>query len=184
MTLAATPIVNSYIGTGSANSYPFSFVAFSNTDITVVVTSPAGVPFVLNLGIDFTVAGLNLAGGPASTGAITLVNSGQAWLTGGNLTTGWTITITRIVSVAQNSSIRNQGDFYQEFLESALDYIVMICQQLQQASVTPITPIPNTILGDLIILTGGAGLVVTDQVTGKQYRITVNNGLLGTQPYP
>lgn len=185
MTLANTPLVNSYVGNGGANNYSFSFVAFSQSDITVVVTSPAGVVFNLILGTDFTVAGLNPAGGPASSGSITLVNNSQAWLTAGNLTTGWSISLTRIVSLSQLSSIRNQGDFYQEFLENALDYLMMVCQQLQQSIAAPVIPVSLTsVTGDITITSGGSGLIVTDQATGKQYRLMVQNGIFGAQPLP
>lgn len=183
MTLAATPIVNSYVGTGGANSYSFNFPVFSAGDITVVVISPTGVKSTLSLGIDYVVAGLYPIGGPATTGSITLVNSSQAWLTGGNLTSGWTIAITRIVSLAQSTTFRNQGDFYQETIESALDYLMMAIQQLQQTLTAPVVPASITVVtGDINITAAGAGLIVTTPNGQRTYRIAVdNNGAITSQ---
>lgn len=183
MTLANTPIVNSYVGTGGANNYAFNFPVFQAGDIAVTATSPSGTLFNLLLTTDYTVSNLNPTGAPPTTGSITLVNSGQAWLTGGNLTTGWSISITRLVSIAQNTSIRNQGDFYQETIESTLDYLTMICQQLQQAINSPILPKSLTsVTGDITITSNGNGLVVSTPNGLHTYRITVdNNGNVGTQ---
>jgi hypothetical protein len=185
MTLPAVPIVNSFTGNSVANSFSFSFPVFSQGDVVVTVISPANVTTILQLGIDYTVNGLNPSGAPPIAGSITLVNSGQAWLTAGALTTAWTITITRTVSVAQLTSIRNQGPYYQETIEAALDYITMICQQLQQSITAPVIPSSlTTVTGDITITTGGSGVIFTDQQTGKQYRIMVQNGILGLQPLP
>lgn len=183
MTLANTPTVNSYVGTGSLNVYPFNFVAFQAVDISVMVTSPTGVNTALFLGTDYTVSGLNPAGGPASSGQITLVDSGQAWLTTGFLTTGWSLTITRIVAIVQDTSIRNQGDFYPETFEDSLDYLTMICQQLQVAINAIVTggggggggggtSIFNT---DITITTAGDGLIVVTPDGTKTFRLGISN---------
>ena len=187
MTLANTPIINTYAGTGGANSYSFSFPVFNSSDIAVVVTSPTGIVYTLALATDYVVSGLNPAGAPPTTGSITLVNSSQAWLTGGNLTSGWTISIERIVSLSQSTSIRNQGDFYQETIESALDYLTMICQQLQQAITAinaPLIPPPSlsAVTGDITLISNGAGLIVRTPDGTKTYRIAIaNNGALSAQ---
>lgn len=182
MTIDNTPIVNSYTGTGGANTYPFSFDVFNEGDIAVVVTSPANVIYTLILDTDFTVSGLNPSGGPATSGSIVLVNSSQAWLTGAFLTSLWTIKVTRSVSIVQSSSIRNQGDFYQEFIENALDYITMICQQLQQEITSPVIPTSvASVNGDITIVPAGSGIIFTDQATGKTYRVFLQNGAIALQ---
>jgi len=181
MTLPATTPVNSYTGNGSANSYPFTYPVFNSTDITVQVQSPAKVAFNLTLGTDFTVSGLNPAGGPAITGSITLVNSSQAWLTAGNLTTGWIIVISRVVALIQNTSIRNQGDFYPETLETALDYLMMAIQQVQ-ALANPTIPLSLTVVtGDITFTTAGSGIILTDIANGHTYRILMSNGIISQQ---
>lgn len=91
-------------------------------------------------------------------GSITLINNGQAWLTAGNLTSGYTIVITRIVPLIQNTSVRNQGDFYPETLEDAFDYLTMIAQQQANGQ-----------------------LVLTDVVTGHTYLLIMAAGVLSQQ---
>lgn len=184
MTVAAGSIVNSYTGTGASNNFAFTFPVLSQGDIAIVVTSPTGTKYNLILGTDYTVSTLNPAGGPPTTGSITLVNSSQAWLTTGNLTSGWSISLTRNMSIAQLTSIRNQGDFYQEVLEQTLDYLTMLCQQINQA-ISPVIPISLAVVtGDITISTAGSGVILTDQATGLQYRVMVQNGVLGIQPLP
>lgn len=137
MTLAASGTSVSYIGNGNVNTFSFSYLVFLQThlSVTVAAPSPSTTTYNLVLGTDYTVSGLSPSGIPAQAGSITLVNSGQAWLSTGQLATGYTITIDRVVPYAQTYSIRNQGDFYREFLEDALDYQEMQFQQ-QQTEIT------------------------------------------------
>lgn len=169
MTLSIASPTNTYIGTGAASVYAFTFPIFNNTDLTLTVTSPTGVAYGLTLGTDYTVSNLNPSGGPAVTGSITLVNNSQAWLTAGSLTTNWTLTITRVVSIIQNTSLRNQGDYFPEVIENQLDYLTMICQQLEQA---------------IQLLQAGSQLaatvIVTDLTNGHTYQIITSGGVLGT----
>jgi len=188
MTVAqATPLV-SFVGTGGSNSFPFSFPVFLQSQLLVQVTSnlnPA-VTYTLVLGTDYTIQGLNPAGTPASSGSITLVNNGQTWLTGGNLLTGYVLTIQANLPIAQTSSIRNQGDFDRGFLEDALDKVVMIEQQLKLAisqlnSLTALQGL-TVVQGDITVQNVGSGLLVPDaNGSGKVFRILVNNGQVGSQ---
>ena len=182
MTLAAGNPVNSYVGTGGVNTYPFTFPCFENTDLTVTATSPTGVVYSLTYNVDFNVSGLNIAGGPPSTGTISLINLGQAWLTGAYLTTGWTLTLTRILLIEQNTSLRNRGDFYPEDIESALDYVTAIAQQLSYLMSPQAVPAQNgTFSSDISILAAGDGMIVTTPDGAHTYRIAVdNNGILTT----
>ena len=143
-----------FTGNGYVNQYSFTFPVFSVGDIVVSVQSPSGTIYDLQLTQDFVVYGLNPSGGMASTGYILLVNNGQAWLTGGNLTINWTITISRIVSSGQPTSLRNQGNFFPMTIENALDYLTMLIQQ---------TPI------------------ITDQSNGHTYKLISTNGILSLQ---
>ena len=155
MTVAVNVPVNAYTSTGIASSFAFTFPIFDNTQVLVIVTSPAGTGYTLALGTDYTVSGLNASGDPASAGTVNLVSAGQAWLTGGNLTTGWTIIIQSNFPIAQTTSFRNGGDFYRDALENALDYIVYL---LQQQNVS--------------------GITLTDVVTGYVYRLEMISGVL------
>lgn len=174
MTLAAAVPINSYLGNGSTNTYPFTFPVFTQDQIAVTVTTnlvPA-VTYALRLGTDYTVAGLNATGDPATTGSITLVNGGQAWLTSGNLISGYSLTITRAMALAQNTSIRNQGDLYRSTLENVFDSLVMIIQQ-QQVQLNNLIPIP----GSANLIPGGV-LTLADTTNGHVYKLLMINGSL------
>ena len=155
MTVAVNSPVNSYLGNGASNSFAFTFPVFVASQLLVIITSPTGTGYTLVYGTDYTVSGLNAAGEPASTGTVVLVNASQAWMTGANLTTGWTIIIQSNFPIAQTTSIRNQGDFDRASLEDALDYITYLLQQNSVSSVT-----------------------LTDTVTGFVYRLEIINGVL------
>lgn len=165
MTISTTTNFNSYTGNGGTSIYAFTFPVFNPGDIVVAVEDPNGALSTLVLTTDYTIQGLVSGGGLSATGTITLVSAGQAWLTGGNLTTGYILTISRIVPLKQQTSLRNQGDFFPEVIENELDNLVMQIQQLQQQ----------------ITAFGSGGLIFTDIVTGSTYRLIIVNGVLATQ---
>jgi C1q domain len=127
MSVSSTTNRNNYVGNGSVNEYDYTFRVFDDDDLLVTVRNVAGVETTLTKTTDYTVSGVGLNGG----GSITLVSSGQAWLTGGNLTTGFVIAIRRVLDLTQNTDIRNQGDFYPEAHEDQFDRGAMIAQQQQ-----------------------------------------------------
>lgn len=165
MTLSTTTNFNTYTGNGGSSVFAFTYPVFLSSNIVVTVEDSAGTITTLVLGIDYSIQGLVTGGGLAATGTITLINSGQAWLTAGNLSTGYTITISRIVPLTQATSLRNQGDFFPEVIENELDNLVMQMQQLQQQ----------------ITAFGAGGLIFTDIITGSTYRLIIVNGVLATQ---
>lgn len=173
MTVPVTVNSNIYIGNGAANVYSFTFLAFipANLQVTVKDTLTPSTTYLIQQGQDYTVAGLNPAGGPPSTGSITLVDNGQTWLSGGFLLTGYTLTITRVVSLVQNTSIRNQGDYFPEVIENALDYITMALQQIQGQ----LPPSPT------ISLSPATLVILSDTVNGHTYKLLMVNGVLSTQ---
>ena len=136
MTAPVESPINIYIGTGSGSTFFFSFSVFTQSQIIVTVTSSLGVVTTLTLGTDYSVSGLNSAGTPASPGSISLINNSQAWLSAGNLAVGYTLTIQSAFPYSQLTSIRNQGDYYPETLEDALDNLEYQIQQLNQLVLT------------------------------------------------
>lgn len=177
MTVAVASPVNNFIGTGGASSYPFTFPVFTSSQITATVTNPTtGIVTSLTQGVDYNVTGLNPAGTPATTGNVSLINASQSWLTGGNLTTAWTLSVSRILALAQTYSIRNQGDFYRWFLEDALDTLIMIIQQ-QQAQLNNLLTTP----GSANLIVGGV-LTLADTKNGHVYKLVATNGLIQLVP--
>lgn len=117
MTIAAIPNFKTFNGSGSTGPLYFSFVFLDDSQITVEKTT-AGVTAVLTANVDYTVAGA----GSDSGGSVTLTVA---------LAIGSSLTVTRTVPVEQATSLPNQGPYFASTIEAALDYVTMICQQLQ-----------------------------------------------------
>lgn len=132
MTISATNNRDDYTGTGSVSAYDFTFKVFSSSQLLVTQRDTSNVETTLVLNTNYTVS-LNTDG----TGTITL--------TAGNLTSGYTLTIQRSVSLTQTTAdIRNQGAYYPETIEDRFDYQTMIDQQ-QQDQVDRSIKLPETV---------------------------------------
>lgn len=130
-----------YTGNGAVDTYSYTFRIFAQGDLLVTVKDTSDVETTLTISTDYTVTGV----GSTSGGTVVLVNSGQAWLDGdGDLLSGYTLTIRRVVDLVQETDIRNQGDFYPETHEDAFDYLTMIDQQ-QQDEISRSVKNPETI---------------------------------------
>jgi hypothetical protein len=193
MSLSTTTRRNDYTGDSATSVYAYSYRIFSNTELNVTVRDTDDAETTLTITTDYTVSGV----GAASGGNVTLVNASQAWLTSGNLTNGYIISIRRIVPLTQTTDIRNQGSFFPETHEDALDYLTMIAQQ-QQDTLDGCIQLPSTIdpadfdmtvpttLADsagkpLIVNTGGDGWVMGAILTSTaDYFVT--NGIPPTDP--
>lgn len=130
MSLSSTSSRNDYTGNGSASNYSYTFPVVVSGDLIVQVVSTSTPPSVtmLSENTDYTVNGA----GDASGGSIDLIDSGQAWLTAGKLTTGYKLVLRRIRPVTQLTDIRNQGAFYPEIHEDTFDTQTMVDQQQQE----------------------------------------------------
>jgi len=129
MTISSTVNRNDYIGNGSVNTYSYSFKVFLSSELLVTVRNLSNVETTLSLTTDYTVTGV----GDTAGGTIVLVNSSQAWLTSGNLTTNFRLTIRRVRVLTQLTSIRNQKDFFASTHEDVFDKHIMIDQQVQDS---------------------------------------------------
>lgn len=128
MTIASTTNRIDAVGNGTADTYPYTFRIFANTDLRVTVRDTDDVETTLTLTTDYTVTGVGAAAG----GNVVLVDADQAWLDAdGDLKSGYTITIRRVVDITQETDIRNQGSFFPEAHENALDHAIMVDQQQQ-----------------------------------------------------
>jgi hypothetical protein len=144
MSIGSTTNRNDYTGNGAASVYAYGFRITNEDHLLVTVRNTAVSPAetTLVIGVDYTVSGVNNGSG----GNITLVDSGQVWLTGGNLTTGYKLTIRRVVPLTQPTDIRNQGSFLPETHENAFDRFVMADQQ-QQDEIDRSIRLPETEIG-------------------------------------
>lgn len=134
MTIASTNNRNDYTGSGATATYPYTFKVFAKTDLLVTKRDTSDIETPLAVDTDYTVSGVG-----ATTG-------GSITLTAGNLPSGYHLTIRRVRPLTQSTDIRNQGDFYPEIHEDALDHVIMVDQQ-QQEEIDRSLKLPETVTG-------------------------------------
>lgn len=173
MTIASTTNrMPNYVGNGSTDEFSYTFKIFTDGDLLVTVRNTSNVETTLVLNTDYTVAGA----GDSDGGSITLVNASQAWLTGGFLTTNYEITMRRVVSVIQETDIRNQGSFFPETHEDAFDYLTMIDQQ-QEDVLDRSMKLPESVAGSTFdtmlpaTIVGASNSVLVVNATGDGFDV-------------
>lgn len=114
-----------YSGDGSTTAFSFNFKVQAATDIKVVrtvTTNGTAVDTTLTVTADYTVS-VNADQDTSPGGSITMISAPSS---------GQQITILRDVSATQGASFPNQGGFYPKVLETALDKLTMLYQQLRE----------------------------------------------------
>ncbi|SFN77656.1 hypothetical protein SAMN05216573_12144 [Bradyrhizobium sp. Rc3b] len=107
-----------YIGNGVTTIFAYGFLILNEAHVKVIRTE-AGIDTVLEFGSDYTVTGVGETGG----GSITMIAAPIA---------GQNITIARNVPFTQETDLENQGPFYAQTVEVALDFVAMRDQQLSE----------------------------------------------------
>jgi len=133
-----------YIGNGTASVFPFYFKVFVNTDMEVIrLDLTTSTEATLALNTDYTVT-LNADQNATPGGTITLVS--------GVLPVGFNLVITSAIPNLQLTDLTNQGGFYPDVINDALDKVTIQVQQLnltaQAALYFPISD-PDNIKGEL-----------------------------------
>ena len=143
-----------YIGNGTASVFPFAFKVFQASDVEVVrLTVATNVETTLALTTDYTVS-LNQDQDSNPGGSITLV--------AGALATGYNLVITSDVENLQPTDLTNQGGFYPDVINDALDRATIQIQQLQEgldrAALLPITSSADaaSLVADIVRLADSA----------------------------
>ena len=108
-------------GNGSATSFPFDFKIFSSSDLAVYLTDPSGAESVLG-GSDYT-AHMNADQESAPGGTVVKTTP---------LAAGYLLTITSKLPYLQPVRLTNQGGFYPEVINTALDRLTVFAQQLDE----------------------------------------------------
>jgi len=112
-----------FVGTGSTSTFAFTFKVFTIEDLQVVrVNNSTGIEATLTLTTDYTVS-LNPNQNSSPGGSITL--------TGGNLASGFNMIITSNIDPLQETDLTNQGGFYPEVINDALDKNAILLQQIK-----------------------------------------------------
>ncbi len=128
--LTSTQSYVTYQGNGAITIFPYSFAvakaAYLQVEITNNNVSPPVSVVLLSSQYSATGIGNGILGAPNPTPGGTVTYP----LSGSPLANGWSITIRRVVPYQQNTSLENQGGFYPEVVEAALDYLTMQTQQL------------------------------------------------------
>lgn len=118
MTVTATSSRAEYLGNGVTTVFAYRFRIKAATDLEVTRRVVAtGVATTLSYLNDYTVSGV----GNRTGGSVTLTVA---------LPTGSTLVIRRVLDITQPANLRNQGAYYPENIEDALDRGTMIDQQL------------------------------------------------------
>ena len=116
MTVSTQVSRNEYTGNGATTQYDFTFRILDKSHLLVQTLDTSESIVTLILGTDYTVTGVNR------------YNGGKVVLTSA-LPAGYKISIERSTPVTQEASIRNQGGFFPEIHEDALDKLTMLVQQ-------------------------------------------------------
>lgn len=115
-------------GNGVATTFSFSPMAiFQSSDLQVTKVTAAGVSTVLSEGTGPTNYSVTVASYPG-TGSITYPASA-----GTNLATGETLTMKRLLTIQQTIDLENQGGYFADVQETALDRLTMTDLQQQEA---------------------------------------------------
>jgi hypothetical protein len=169
MSLSSLTNKNTYTGNGAVDTYAYSFKIFDDDELIVTVRNTDDEETVLVKTTDYTVTGVAVTAG----GDVVLVNAAQAWLdAGGDLLSGYILTIRRKLALTQTTDLRNQGTYYPEDIENQFDKNVMVDQQ-QQEELDRSVKLPNTVLAadfdvDLPAdIVGAAGKCPTTDATGE-----------------
>ena len=136
MAIASSHNKHVYTGNGATTRWPYTFTIHDVTDILVYVTDPQGrINQVTN---NFSV----------DTGAGEVLYP----ISGAPLASEWNITLLRSTALTQELDLVNQGAFYAEDVEKALDKLTMIAQAQEEKIARSIQlPVDQTGGGDEIV---------------------------------
>lgn len=111
-----------YAGNGVTTLFAVGFACFAAADLNVVRTDASGADVTLVLNTDYSVS-LNADQINSPGGTITMVVAPP---------TGYQLTILRNVAATQGTQLPNQGGWYPQVVEKALDKLTMLVQQLSE----------------------------------------------------
>ena len=117
MTVPALPNYATFAGNGTTGPFTFNFPFLLNTDLVASVTDQYGnITSALVAGI--TGAGSDTGGSISLTAALPV---------------GSSLAVVRTMPLVQQTQLPNGGPYFAATVEAALDYLTMLCQQLQGA---------------------------------------------------
>jgi len=132
MTLDTTTSKVIFSGNGATTVFSYSFIIPDAGSVVAIYTDTDGVSTTLAPS-QYTITGLDDSAG----GTITYPTSGPP------IANGTTLTLMRSVPLVQETELSNQGGYYPDVVEAALDYLTMQSQQLQEQITRTITASPT-----------------------------------------
>lgn len=124
MTISNSVSDVTYTGNGAATTWDYDFYIPSQNELIVTVFDEGDSAGTVINSSDYSVTGI----GSQNGGTVTYPLSGSP------LTAQQTITIQRLIPYTQPTSFSNQGAFYPETVEDALDWLEMQIQQINTQS--------------------------------------------------
>lgn len=125
MTISTTLSQQIFLGNGATNPFTYTFVCDSASSFEALFTDASGITTLL------TPAQYNLVRNPIASDSLHSVGGSVTYPTAGPaIATGTSLTVRRILPLAQLNSISNQGDFYPTVTELAIDNTVLQNQQI------------------------------------------------------
>ena len=126
---STTRKTSNLVGNGNTATYPFAFKVFTDADVVVKkleVSTSIETTLTLGANNDYIVT-LNEDQNGNPGGSITLKSGGNNQ----NLPNGFQLVITSALEPLQGTDLTNQGGFYPEVINDALDKAVILHQQQQ-----------------------------------------------------
>lgn len=125
MTVSSSTSTQDFAGNGVTTLFDLPFRFYDNADIVAwLVDDAAGTFVVLSLGTHYTLFGAGMPevdGNPVSQ--MTMLTAPP---------TGFTLIVSRIMSIQQITDIVNQGNFFPDVHENVFDRLTMYSQQLKE----------------------------------------------------
>jgi hypothetical protein len=137
-----------FSGNGVTTAFPFAFKVFSTDEVYVVQADDDGIESVLVLNSDYTVA-INPNQNTNPGGTVTLSTA---------LPDDFTMVVTSDIEYLQPTDLTNQGGFYPNVINNALDRLTILVQQLREdVSRSAKLPITNaadadSLVADIVLL--------------------------------
>jgi hypothetical protein len=154
-------------GNSATVTWPWSFLIPALDDLVVTLVDRSSGNETVLAPSQFSVTGL----GDPNGGSVTYPLSGSP------LTTATDIVVERFLPEVQETDLTNQGGAYPEDIEDALDYLTMICQQLQdQINRAIVFSVADTVESTLPVASARANLFLAFDSNGAPIAVA---GLAG-----
>jgi hypothetical protein len=144
MTIETTASAVTYTGNGATTAFSYAFLIPEADDVVVSITDLTSYGVTVVPSNQYSITGL----GDRNGGSVTYP------LTGSPLSSGYSLSIQRVLPEVQTTVLNNQGAMYPTVIEDALDYLTMLIQQLEEelgrAVIVPIgTPVSLATLAQI-----------------------------------